>query len=225
MNLPDPERHHLEISSTARYYTLGEIGPTASELWFVLHGYGQRILDMVEPFRSHRRSGRLIVIPEGLSRFYLSHKDRTIGASWMTAEDRKAEIRDYIGYLNRLVHSLQENGVPENTSLTVLGFSQGSATATRWLADGTVKAQRLILWGGIPAFELCTEEFQTRVLVDRIQMVTGTEDRYTSPERMKKTGAVISKNGRPVEFVVFEGPHEIHAPTLTDLMEASVSDG
>ncbi len=136
----------------------------------------------------------------------------------MTAEDRKMEIRDYVRYLNRLHQSLVDGGISVHARLTVFGFSQGSAAATRWMAAKHVKAHRLILWGGLPAFELCTDQFQHDVPVERVQLVTGTKDEYASPERLQKTASLISKNGREIECIVFEGPHEIDGDTLASLM-------
>ena len=47
-------------------------------------------------------AARLLIAPEGLSRFY--HEDHeSIGASWMTREERLEEIKDYLMYLD-LVH-------------------------------------------------------------------------------------------------------------------------
>lgn len=218
MALPEPVAHHIEVSRTARYYTIGEIGATISDLWIVLHGYGKRAVEIAQPFRAHRADKRLMVFPEGMSRFYRSHRERKIGASWMTADDRKMEIRDYVRYLNRLHQSLVDAGISEGTRLTVFGFSQGSATASRWLAAKDVKAQRLILWGGLPAFELCTDQFQQDVPVEHVQLVTGTNDEYASPDRCQKMASLISKNGREIECIIFEGPHEIDSATLASLI-------
>ncbi|MCY7356827.1 MAG: phospholipase, partial [Rudanella sp.] len=33
--------HHLSVQRTARYYTLGDFTEQTTDLWFVLHGYGQ----------------------------------------------------------------------------------------------------------------------------------------------------------------------------------------
>ena len=62
------EEHRITVPRTARYYTLGE-AVTASELWLVLHGYGQLARFFLRPFEGMER-GRLIAAPEALSRFY-----------------------------------------------------------------------------------------------------------------------------------------------------------
>jgi hypothetical protein len=45
----------------------------------------------------------------------------------MTKEDRAHEIEDYLGYLEQVRAAL----IP-SVPLTILGFSQGVATAARW---------------------------------------------------------------------------------------------
>ena len=65
--------------------------------------------------------------PEGLSRFYLDAGAGKVGASWMTKEDRAHEIEDYLSYLEQVRAAI----IPP-VPLTILGFSQGVATAARW---------------------------------------------------------------------------------------------
>ena len=96
----------LAVRRTARVAVLGPEGPGVRELWYVLHGYGQLAAPFLEEFRAIDDGTRLIVAPEALSRFYEGdaksrlHKDARVGASWMTREDREAEIADYLGYLD-----------------------------------------------------------------------------------------------------------------------------
>ena len=89
---------HLAVARNARYFTLGETGPAVDEIWFALHGYAQlagAFARYCQPLAAPRR---LVVVPEALSRFYLGDHtkpagpDARIGASWMTREDRQADI-------------------------------------------------------------------------------------------------------------------------------------
>jgi len=218
MKYPTQSPHHISVSRTARYFTVGKIHPDITEVWFVLHGYGQTALKFVQPFRAHHREDRLIVSPEALSRFYRRNRDREIGASWMTSEDRKVEIRDYVDFLNRLYDSLVEQGLGKDASIVVLGFSQGAATASRWLASDTVSANRLILWGGQPAFELCNENFQASVSALTTTLVTGSSDQYMPPDRAREVASLISMDDRSVETLIYDGPHEINLAMLAKLM-------
>ncbi|MBL0015778.1 MAG: hypothetical protein IPP17_04890 [Bacteroidetes bacterium] len=69
-------------------------------------------------------------------RFYLDGKWDRVGATWMTKEDRLFEIDDHIEFLNRLQASLPE--AQHQPETIVLAFSQGTATAWRWLMKGNV---------------------------------------------------------------------------------------
>lgn len=91
------EEHHLTVERTARYWTLGE-AESAEEVWVVLHGYKQLARRFIRRFKPLDNGRRLIVAPEGLSRFYVSPSEgrhgvaSVVGATWMTREDRRAEI-------------------------------------------------------------------------------------------------------------------------------------
>ncbi len=98
------DAHHLPVGRTARYYTLGPIGAATRQVWFACHGYGQLAERFLQRFEPLDDGAHLIVAPEGLSRFYLSDnpRERRVGATWMTREDRLNEIADYVRYLDTL---------------------------------------------------------------------------------------------------------------------------
>src|SRR2546425_7420836 len=92
------QEHHLPVTRTARYFTLGESSPGVGEVWFVCHGYGQLAGRFLRHFEPLADGTRLVVAPEALSRFYLEDttvpaKERKVGATWMTRENRLSEIR------------------------------------------------------------------------------------------------------------------------------------
>src|SRR6476469_3720019 len=101
--------HSTVVPRTARYYTLGPTHGFPRELWFVCHGYGQLASRFLRQFAPLDDGTRLIVAPEALSRYYLDpvaerrhQREPRVGASWMTREDRFAEIVDYVSYLDQL---------------------------------------------------------------------------------------------------------------------------
>jgi predicted esterase len=144
----------IRVHKTARVYTIGEASPQTREAWLVCHGYGQLAEKFVARFDSIASSERIIIAPEGLHRFYLdpidrSASERRVGATWMTREARAADIADYIEYLEQVNETLLA-GAPE-ASLIGFGFSQGTATITRWAAAAARPVKRLVLWGaGLP---------------------------------------------------------------------------
>src|SRR5258705_5071915 len=143
------QEFHLTVGRTARYYTLGEPGPDVRQVWVVCHGYGQLAGRFVRHFEPIADASRLIVAPEALSRFYLdSGMHERVGATWMTREDRLADIEDYVRYLDALHAAVFRQLDRASVQLVVLGFSQGVATASPWVAPG-MRPERLVAWGGV----------------------------------------------------------------------------
>ena len=142
-----PAEHRLTVPRSARCYTQG--GSAATEAWLLLHGYGQLATRFLRGFAPLATPSRLLVAPEGLSRFYLEAGAGKVGASWMTKEDRASEIADYLGYLDQVRREL----IPP-VPLTVLGFSQGVATAARYAVAAAPAPVRLVCWGGLVPEEI-----------------------------------------------------------------------
>ena len=209
------QEHHLPVARTARYFTLGSL-EKPRDVWFVCHGYGQLAARFLERFRPIERADRLIVAPEALSRFYLteSASELRVGASWMTREDRLSEIADYIAFLDALYRTV----VSGNARLTVLGFSQGSATACRWVGMGAGKVDRLIVWGGeIPPDLELAENTGERLRAARVTLVYGDRDEYFTPKIVTATEQRLREAKIDYALVPFEGGHEIEEATLRTL--------
>ena len=137
------QKHNLSVQKTARIFSLGDL-ETATEIWIVLHGYAQLSLDFLNGFEEIVTSDRAIIAPEGLHRFYKKGFYGDVVASWMTKEDRLDDIQDYVSYLDQVVSTF----IKPNQRITLFGFSQGVATACRWLADGIIKPDNVVLWAG-----------------------------------------------------------------------------
>lgn len=217
------EEHHLPVTRTARYLTVGSAAASVAEWWIVLHGYGQlagRLLRHFEPLASPER---LIVAPEGLSRFYVESvtsgpaAQRSVGASWMTREDRLHEIDDYIAYLNALyAHVRKDLGARARCS--VFAFSQGTATACRWLANGAVRPDRLILWAGELPPDLDFHAASSRFATLDITVVAGRSDELITPKIVARDTGRLTQAGIPFRLVDYEGGHQIEAETLREVM-------
>jgi len=175
----------------------------------VLHGYGQLASRFLRGFASLATPARLLVAPEGLSRFYLEAGAGRVGASWMTREDRVKEIEDYLAYLDEVRARL----VPP-VPLTVLGFSQGVATASRWAVAATPAPVRLICWGG-----LVPEELSAASLIPlRLTYVVGTNEEWAPVPAVEAQAASFRAAGVAVEVVEFEGGHEIRPDVVAQLV-------
>lgn len=218
------QEHTLEVARTARYATLGPPGRRVRELWFVCHGYRQLARRFVRRFRTLDDGSRLIVAPEGLSRFYLDPgekrhgTDDPVGASWMTREDRLAEIRDYVRYLDALAAHVREglDAPPERT--VALGFSQGVHTVSRWVVQGSLEPpDDVILWGAYLPPDLDMEAASRRLGRARLTLVRGEADRYADPELREREMRRLETRGIEWREVTFPGGHELDPEVLEGL--------
>ena len=211
----------IAVSRTARLAMLGPEGPGTRDVWYVLHGYGQLAAAFLEDFRAIDDGSRLIVAPEALSRFYEGdvkarlHKEAKVGASWMTREDREAEIADYIGYLDAVHESVTARlGAGTPPAVTVLGFSQGGATAARWVASGHVPAARLIVWGSQFPPELDLADPGAPIRRAETSLVIGDTDIFATPKIVAKERERLESAGFRHRFVSFSGGHRLDDETL-----------
>ncbi|MCB9365379.1 MAG: dienelactone hydrolase family protein [Flavobacteriales bacterium] len=204
------EKHILKIEKTATYYTLGSI-ETAETIWFVLHGYGYLAKFFINKFSPILDDKTCVIAPEGLSKFYLNGVgvDGRVGASWMTKENRENEIIDYVNYLNQLYNLLITN---KNLKINIVGFSQGGATACRWVSDGKIKVDNFILWASV---------FPDDINFKTIENVTtfflyGDDDEYVTEERIKKQQTIFIDSGVKVTTIPFKGTHDIPKDVLIE---------
>lgn len=203
---------------------MGEPGPTTREIWLACHGYGQLAEGFLEHFTAIADPHRVIVAPEGLSRFYLdrardgSHVASAVGASWMTREDRSSEIADQVAYLDAVYEATTASLDLPRVSLTALGFSQGVATACRWVAHTRAKVDRLVCWGGsIP--EDVRFGADTPLHHVTVRLIAGTRDEFATDERIAKLESRLRSAGTPFVRTAFVGGHRLDDAMLQQLAD------
>jgi predicted esterase len=210
------QEHRLVTTRRARYFTEGGGEQPLGESWIVLHGLGQLASVFMTYFRSIATPSRLIVAPEALNRHYIMEsgsrsKDAKIGATWMTREDRENEIADYVDFLDNVWHETSA-GAPR---VTVLGFSQGVATAARWVAMGKSRIDRFVAWAGQIPPDLDPAVFGK--LAGGVTMVVGSEDEYKSWITEGDHDARLVAAGVTPKMVTFDGGHRMDRLTLEAL--------
>jgi predicted esterase len=218
------QQHHLRVRRTARYFLSDwEDAQEISSVWFVLHGYRQSAERFASRFEGLRRPGRLVVAPEGLSRFYVDEDggphgfEHRVGASWMTRVDREAEIADYVAYLDELRESLLNRYHVRDPRTVVLGFSQGAHTAARWALRGVVPPDELVLWGAGLHADLDEESEGKRLRHLSVTMVKGRSDPL-APERLFKRERERMEALRvAARLLEYDGGHEIDGGALQAL--------
>ena len=211
--------HHLPVTRTARYFALGPASGAPTQLWIVCHGYGQLAARFLRHFEVIDDGTRVIVAPEGLSRFYLdesggSHADSRVGATWMTREDRLSEIDDYIGYLDALADQLARDYDLAATKVIALGFSQGVATVCRWVERGRARVHELVLWAGSvpPDLDLARPAHPLREL--HPILVVGDTDAYAAPATIEAHHRLLRDKGITFDAITFAGGHRLDYDTL-----------
>ena len=222
--------HHIAVRRTARFFTLGTASTDVRELWVVCHGYGQLAAPFLSSFEPIAAPSRLLVAPEALARFYL---DRTltasdapprVGATWMTREDRESEIADQVAYLDDLHDSVREQfHTPDSEPATnhvrlhVLGFSQGVATAGRWLAYGRTRADALTLWAGSFPADVSLASFSARLDGVSVTLVVGARDELASWANADTQLQRFEEAGISARLLTFDGGHRLDDATLVSL--------
>ncbi|NIV91839.1 phospholipase [candidate division KSB1 bacterium] len=211
------QEHHLTVSRTARYFLLGTPCDAIRQVWFVCHGYGHSASTFLEKFEPLDDGHRLIVAPEGLSRFYWQGFSGKVGASWMTKEDRLNEIKDYVGYLEALYRQICKQIERAKVELFVLGFSQGTATVCRWVQQGAVECDKLILWAGLMPPDIDLKQNKKRFQQLKLTLVVGNRDELAKPTVITEQESRLKQNDIPYRLLRFDGGHEIHDETLKEI--------
>jgi predicted esterase len=206
---------HLRVGRTARYYMLGE--RTAESAWMVCHGYSQLARYFLRGFQSLADGTRCFIAPEALNRYYsetapgVHAADARVGATWMTREDRDAEIADYIAYLDDIA-ALELR--PEQR-LVALGFSQGAATVSRWAARSSRRIHDVVLWGTGPAHDLPLGPDTFRGA--SVTLVAGDADEYFDVVAAERAATRLLDAGVECSVLAYAGGHRIVDSALAAL--------
>lgn len=213
----------IEFNFQGRYFKLGEINAETKAVWFVLHGYGQLAQYFLPKFKSLIEHNICVIAPEGLSHYYLedaSTRNKSgstrVGASWMTRENRMQDIENYVAYLNSVFN--HETGSNKNLDITLLGFSQGGATASRWAFSNSIYFRRLILWAGILPTDMDFEKGRQLLKEKDVTLIYGKHDPFLNESRFVEMRTLSEKLEITPHQVVFDGAHEIHEATLLTLI-------
>ena len=206
------EELKIRTNFTASYYTNEVTLKDSGQIWFVFHGYGQLAKYFINKFHPLTKNNIRVVAPEGLSKFYLDEKHNRVGASWMTRENRLIDIDNYINYINQVYKN--EVGKYKNLNVTLLGFSQGAATVSRWLSTGEIYFNRLVLWAGLFPNDLDFKVSKSKLKNKKIVFVVGDNDPYINDDRFMEFKTLSDKLNITPDIIRFNGVHNIDAETL-----------
>ncbi|MDN5212478.1 alpha/beta hydrolase [Fulvivirgaceae bacterium BMA12] len=210
---------HLNFQFKARYCQLGTINEQTEHVWFVCHGYGQLAESFIKNFEVLDDNKHCIIAPEGLSRFYLNGFVGRVGATWMTKEDRLTDIENYINYLNAIYEDAI--GSRKDLHITLLGFSQGVATISRWANQEDLHFHRLVLWAGVIPPDLNVDLARRKLNQLEIFIVYGDMDPYIKQQQLNEQNKHIEDLRIDPTILVFEGLHVIDRKTLLKISTGS----
>jgi predicted esterase len=213
--------HKFKTEKTAHVFTHGEPSEKTEYLWFVTHGYGQLANSIIRKFEGFDPMTHFVVAPEALNRFYWQFKSSVVGASWMTRQDRLDEISDYTTYLDTVFAHFKTQ-VPPSVKIILFGFSQGCATQMRWILRGLPNFDHLVFWGGVLPEDLDYQPFLTYFYDKKITFVCGDTDEFINQEGIEKHLALAKERELAIDFVGFEGKHEILTDVLTQVFKNKI---
>ena len=202
--------HSFSTTKTTRHFTIGDI-TTAKNVLIILHGYGQSAFYFLKKFEVLTLHNFAVIAPEGMHRFYLEGTSGRVGASWMTREARMDDIEDNFHYLENLTHTVI-TGNP-TAKLHLLGFSQGAATATRWLDRSKFSFLTFVSWASVFPEDVSVS-FTSNEKVKRF-FVLGDQDQYFT----KESEEICMKNYQELNFEIlrFIGKHEINQEIIKQI--------
>lgn len=203
-------QQELQFRFSASYYQLGQIDD-ATEVWYVLHGYGQLAKYFIQKFRPLSEKGICVIAPEGLSRFYLQGNQGRVGATWMTKENRLMDIDNYITYLDT-IHQIKIG--KQKVKTTLFGFSQGAATLVRWAMNNQIRFDRMVLWAGLFPPDIDFSKGAELLKGKQIVEVLGKYDQFISPERVQEMMKLNQQLQINPTIIEFDGKHEIDENVL-----------
>jgi len=204
----------IDIKIHVRYFTHGN--PNAKNLLVVLHGYGHLASYFIKRFEFLDPEKYYVVAPEGLHRFYLNGTGGRVGASWMTKEDRENDIKNYVHYLDKIFDEVISTTNFQRKLL--LGFSQGGATGSRYMAFGKHSFDQFILWAAVFPPDL-SNQIYSKFNSSINYFVVGNRDPYYNEQQIADHIVQLTKEKLQIELIKFDGEHEINSDVLLSILK------
>lgn len=215
------DKNTLKTPKTGRFFQLGTVQNMTKSVWFCLHGYGQSAEYFAKHFADMGSKEHVVVVPEGLSRFYIDGISGRVGASWMTKIDREDEIEDQQNYLNLVAENVAVSLKDSAHKIVLLGFSQGTATTVRWMVNSGIKVHALVLWAGSFPHDVEIADAIPLIGEGGFHCVYGTEDEYLKNLDMTERLTPLAEAGLKPKIWTFDGTHTMHKPTLQKILDST----
>ncbi|MBM3289188.1 MAG: hypothetical protein FJY92_03470, partial [Candidatus Hydrogenedentes bacterium] len=127
--------------------------------------------------------------------------------NWLTVYEKENSIRDFVGYMDRVLCALDAEfgGVREN--VFVLGFSQGVSMAYRFATSGAISPRGLIACcADLPAD---VAEKLDSVVPFPVLLAHAEDDPVVPLAKAEEAEALLRKHRFPVEPLRYTGGHAL----------------
>lgn len=188
------------------------ISNNSKHLLICLHGYGQLARYFIKKFEGLKNCDVWAVQAPNL--FYLEGFTGRIGANWLTKENREQGIYTQLEILKAIKQKVEENAY---TSVDLCGFSQGVATASRWLMWDEIKFNKVLFYAGEIAPEALV--FLADAKVNNIKMCVGNNDEFFTNNKILLYQNHLKSKNVDIKIEVVNGSHSLNTKVLIAFFE------
>lgn len=170
---------------------------------FGFHGFAENARTHMEQLESlPGLEGWDLVAVQALHPFYI--RSGAVVAGWMTRQDRELAIADNVAYVRTVIDSVVAR-LGELETLSMIGFSQGTAMAYRAAAGCGRPVDAVIALGGDVPPEL--EDLKS-LPVGRVLIGRGLDEDWYDTGKLASDRRLLSTLGIEPEVFEYAGGHE-----------------
>lgn len=208
--------HTYVTPRTVPWHLVGDTDGPVDMLVVVLHGLGERAIDVARALEPAAAPGRVLLLPEGLSRSLPRPMAPRAGASWSTGDDAGIDLADNLRYLDGLLGEVRLTLRPRR--LRLVGFSQGGLTAARWVAHRTHPWEQVVLWAAALPGDVDPAALRAGLGAAGLVMVLGDADPMVTPQARSVVRDRLDALGLPWRLHPFAGGHELPPAVLSEVL-------
>jgi len=207
----------INIQINTSYHTLNELTEHTKNIWVVCHGYGQLAEYFIQKFACLPPQENFIIAPQALSKFYISGFSGRVGATWMTKRDRETEVGNYVNMISNIFARETQGADLGKYRVILFGFSQGTATITRFAMQSGIHFHHLILWAGSFPHDANFEEASGMLSDKKFDFLMGNQDEFYNQKRIDEHIAMLKEQNIYPQLTIFEGEHKVYDDVLLNL--------
>lgn len=206
----------ISYQITNTYSTLNTLTEKTKNIWLVCHGMGYLSRYFLKYFNELNIEENYLIAPQASSKYYAPPSYRYVGSSWLTKENTTKEIDNVIRNFDAV---FENEKLPPDRNLIVLGYSQGVSVAMRYVAKRKLQCSQLVLMsGGIPK-ELVAKDFDYLKGKTKVTLIYGTKDEFMDDERKAyEAHRALDLFDNDVNIIPFEGNHMVNVELINRLV-------